>query len=239
MAEALSATSNSRMGLPPCIDPRSGYCNESKTFYSLRPAVPLPPPSLPLSFTSFAFSLLPSPLPSHPAIVFASTGDTISYPDLLSRVRFLAANLQCRASISKGDVAFILSPTSIDVPILYLALLSLGAVLSPANPVSTPSEISRLVNLSKPSLAFATSSTAHKLPENLPIILLDSLQFQSFMQSNQNSNADTLVEVSQSDIAVIQYSSGTTGRIKAAALPHRAFVSMSTGGSIETMEVIV
>ncbi|KAF3330947.1 4-coumarate--CoA ligase-like 7 [Carex littledalei] len=233
MAEALSATSNSRMALPPCIDPRSGYCNKSKTFYSLRPAVPLPPPSLALSFTSFAFSLFPSPLPSHPAIVFASTGDTISYPDLFSRVRFLAANLQCHAAISKGDVAFILSPTSIDVPILYLALLSIGAILSPANPASTPSEISRLVNLSKPSLAFATSSTAHKLPKNLPIILLDSLQFQSFLQSDQNSNAEILVEVSQSDIAIIQYSSGTTGRIKAAALPHRAFVAI---GSIESLK---
>ncbi|KAJ4819358.1 4-coumarate--CoA ligase-like 4 [Rhynchospora pubera] len=230
MKETFSTSSQTLMALlPSCFDPRSGYCNKSKTFHSLRAAVPLPPLSVPLSFPAFAFSLLPSPLPSHPALLDAFTGKTISYPDFISSVRSLAANLQHHAAISKGDVAFILLPTGIDVPILYLALLSLGVVLSPANPASTPSEIARLVNLSKSSLAFATSFTAHKLPDNLPTILLDSLQFQSFLRSDQNSNASTSVEIFQSDIAVIQYSSGTTGRIKAAALPHRAFIAMSAG----------
>nr|CAD1819992.1 unnamed protein product [Ananas comosus var. bracteatus] len=151
------------------------------------PHRPLPPPSLPLSFPSFAFSFLPSsPLPSHPALIDAANGDAISYPELLSQIRSLAAALRSTGAVSKGDVAFILSPPRLDVPVLYLALLSLGVVVSPANPVSTSPEISRLVGLSRPSVAFATSSTAHKLPSNLPTILLDSPRFRSFLQISES-----------------------------------------------------
>nr|CAD1819993.1 unnamed protein product [Ananas comosus var. bracteatus] len=192
------------------------------------PRLPLPPPSLPLSFPSFAFSLLPPPpLPSHPALVDAANGDAISYPELLSQTRSLAAALRSTVAVSKGDVAFVLSPPRLDVPVLYLALLSLGVVVSPANPVSTSPEISRLVGLSRPSVAFATSSTAHKLPPDLPTILLDSPRFRSFLKADSASVPD--VEILQSDTAAIQYSSGTTGQVKAAALPHRSFIAMAAG----------
>ncbi|XP_020106386.1 4-coumarate--CoA ligase-like 7 isoform X2 [Ananas comosus] len=224
-AAAVAAESSSPA---PSIDPRSGFCAATRTFHSLRPASPLPPPSLPLSFPSFAFSFLPSsPLPSHPALVDAANGDAISYPELLSQTRSLAAALRSTVAVSKGDVAFVLSPPRLDVPVLYLALLSLGVVVSPANPVSTPPEISRLVGLSRPSVAFATSSTAHKLPSDLPTVLLDSPRFRSFLKADSAPVPD--VEIMQSDTAAIQYSSGTTGQVKAAALPHRSFIAMAAG----------
>jgi 4-coumarate--CoA ligase len=47
----------------------------------------------------------------------------------------------------------------VQVLILYFSLLSLGVVISPANPISTDSEISWLVHLCNPVIAFATSST--------------------------------------------------------------------------------
>ncbi|KAJ3671457.1 hypothetical protein LUZ60_007536 [Juncus effusus] len=226
----LMATKPQTPPSPPLLmDPQSGFNSSTKTFHSLRPTVPLPSPSLPLSFPSYLFSLLPSPLPSYAALIDASTSESISFSSLLSKIKSLSSNLCYQASISKGDVIFILSPARIDIPILYLSLLSLGVVVSPANPTLTPGEISRLVDLSKPSLAFATSSTVGKLPANLPTILIDSSQFNGYLKPNSSFEEPREVEIWQSDLAAIQFSSGTTGLFKAAALSHRCFIAMTAG----------
>uniref|UniRef100_A0A0E0EA52 4-coumarate--CoA ligase n=1 Tax=Oryza meridionalis TaxID=40149 RepID=A0A0E0EA52_9ORYZ len=217
---------------------RTGYCAATKSFRSLRPPVPLPPPDVPLSFPEFAFSLLlrssssSSVLPAHPALVDAATGEAVSFPALLSRVRALAGALRSRVGLRGGDVAFVLAPAGLDVPVLYFALLSIGAVVSPANPALTPAEVSRLVSLSGASVAFAVSSTAAKLPAGLTtVVLLDSPHFRSLLTDcGQAQGEEALpVVVRQSETAAIQYSSGTTGRVKAAALPHRSFIAMVAG----------
>ncbi|XP_078156527.1 4-coumarate--CoA ligase-like 7 [Carex rostrata] len=225
----MAASTMSSHSLSPSIDPRSGFCAETKTFYSIRSPVPLPSPSLPLSFPSLVFSLLPSPLPSHPALINASTGETTSYPQFLSQVNSLTANLLTHFSISKGDVVLVLSPTRMDLLVLYMSLLSIGAVVSPVNPALTPSEISHLVHLSKPTFAFTTSSTSQKLPSGLNAILLDTPRFKNLLETTAPTNFENMKQIEvlyQSDLAVIQYSSGTTGRIKAAALSHRYFIAM-------------
>jgi len=216
---------------PGGVDSRSGYCEVTRTFRSLRPPVPLPPPDAPVSFPEFAFSrLTSSPLPAHPALLDAATGEVLSFPEFLSQVRALAGALRSVVRLGRGDVAFILAPTRLDIPVLYFALLSFGAVVSPVNPTLTADEVARLVALSGASVAFAVSATTAKLPAGLPTILLDSDRFRSFLQrQNDGRGEEGLAEVRQSDTAVIQYSSGTTGRVKAAALPHRSFVAMVAG----------
>lgn len=220
-------------------DTRTGYCAATGSFRSLRPPVPLPPPDLPLTFPSFALSLLQqSPPPSsRPALLDAATGEAVSYPAFLSQTRALAATL-CRSQLGlgRGDVAFVLAPARLDVPVLYFALLSLGAVVSPANPALTAAEVERLVSLSGASVAFAVSSTAAKLPANLPVVLLDSPHFRSLLNPNGDQESSDAADhavipipIPQSATATIQYSSGTTGRVKAAALPHRSFIAMSAG----------
>lgn len=212
------------------VDARTGYCAMTKSFRSLRPQVSLPPPEVPLSFPAFAFSLLPSPLPAHPALLDAATGESVSYPAFLSQVRALAGALHSRLRLGRGDVAFVLVPARLDVPVLYFALLSVGAVVSPANPALTAAEVSRLVSLSGASVAFAVSSTSDKLPAALPIVLLDSPQFHSLLENDQGEESALGTEVvHQSETAAIQYSSGTTGRVKAAALSHRSFIAMAAG----------
>ncbi|KAM0939866.1 putative AMP-dependent synthetase/ligase, AMP-binding, AMP-binding enzyme domain, ANL [Dioscorea sansibarensis] len=210
---------------PPSINPRSGYSPATKTFHSLRPPVPLPPVSLPLSFTSYLVSLLHDRFPSHPAFINASTGASLSYPDLLSQFHSLASSLHSHLGISKGHVAFILSPSCLEIPILYLALLSLGAIVTPANPAATPSELTRLIDLAGPTYFFATSSTSSKLPHHVTPILIDSPLFRSFLDSGSGSPFSDPIKIYQSDPAAILFSSGTTGRLKAAAIPHREFIA--------------
>ncbi|KAG2571267.1 4-coumarate--CoA ligase-like 7 [Panicum virgatum] len=217
---------------PGGVHGRSGFCEATRTFRSLRPPVPLPPKDAPLSFTAFAFSLLPSsPPPEHPALLDAATGEAVPFPAFQRQVRALAGALRSRLGLRRGDVAFVLAPARLDVPVLYLALLSFGAVVSPANPALTAAEVALLVALSKASVAFAVSSTAAKVPAGLPTVLLDSDQFRSFLRPEGGGEGlpPETVAVRQSETAAIQYSSGTTGRVKAAALSHRNFIAMAAG----------
>lgn len=216
------------------IDPTNGFCHKTKIFHSLRPRVPLPPPSQPLSIAQFCFSLLqssPSAMGSTTVLIDSSTGRRLSYSEFLDQIHSLAVALRTSTSLSKGHVAFILAPSSLQVPVLYFALLTLGVTISPANPLSSDSEIAHLVRVCKPVIAFAASSTSDKLPA-LPLgtIVIDSPKFLS-MISGSRTDTDQLerVQVSQSDSAAILYSSGTTGRVKGVMLTHGNLIALIAG----------
>ncbi|KAI3935006.1 hypothetical protein MKW98_009925 [Papaver atlanticum] len=215
------------------IDPKSGFCSETKIYHSLLPPAPLPPSTSSLSISDYVLSLLQKQYTSstsdfYPervtAIIDSETGDRVSYSDFLSNIKSLSHSLKL-IGLSKGDTAFILLPATSQIPILYLALLSIGVIVSPSNPTNTATEISHQLKLCKPAIAFGTSETAHKLPSGLRYntILLDSPDFHSMMNSSlhrQNHMDSKEEKVTQSDTAAILYSSGTTGRFKGVVLTH-------------------
>ncbi|CAN1802199.1 4-coumarate--CoA ligase-like 9 [Linum perenne] len=206
------------------VDPNSGFCSNTKIFRSLRPPSPLPPSDLPLTIVHYASDLLRSSptvsdLSTATFVVDAATGDVLTYASFLRQTRSLTLALKrLYPSLSPNDVAFIVCPSSVNIPILYFALMSMGVTISPSNTMSSPSELTHQIQLTQPKLAFATSQTASKLPSHLlPLgtILIDSPQFQSLL--------------TQSDTAAILYSSGTTGKVKGVRLSHRSVIALTSG----------
>lgn len=213
-------------GPPPAgIDPRSGFCAATRTFHSLRDAADLPPESLPSTAAAFALSNLPSSLPAHPAFIDAATGISVSFPSYLAAVRSLAGGLWSTLGLRPGDVALVVAPSRIEVPVIDFALMSIGAVVSPANPASTPEEYAHQAALSRPVVAFAAPEVAAKLPRGLRCVVIGSDEYKR-LASDGRAPPPPPVAVKQSDTAAVLYSSGTTGRVKAVAVSHRNLIAV-------------
>jgi hypothetical protein len=141
------------------IDPRSGFCPHTKTFHPLRPRVPLPPLSQPLSLTQHTLSLLRSqssaPAPNTTVLIDAASGRHLSYSHFLAQIHSLTSSLAATSSLSRGHVAFILVPSSLHVPVLYFALLALGDSESssrqPTHSAPTPRSLTRSNSVTRSS----------------------------------------------------------------------------------------
>ncbi|KAI3418117.1 uncharacterized protein J3R85_013986 [Psidium guajava] len=227
------------------IDRKSGFCSSNSTFYSKRKPIPLPPNPF-LDVTTFISSH------SHrgsTALIDASSGLHVSFPELWRSVDSLASRLSAMG-IRKGDVVLLLSPNSISFPVVCLAVMSLGAVITTTNPLNTASEIAKQIADSKPVLAFTTPDLAPKLAaaSSLSLVLIEDTAPQSSRPDGGNGPAPkakiitTLREmiasgpeasrkrvrerVDQNDTATLLYSSGTTGASKGVVSSHRNLIAM-------------
>ncbi|KAG7972015.1 hypothetical protein I3843_07G163100 [Carya illinoinensis] len=220
---------------PSSIDPRSGFCNSNSIFYSKREFTPHPPnPNL--DVTTFISSHA-----HHGDIAFldASTGRHLTFSDVWLAVDSVASSLS-DIGVRKGDVILLLSPNSIFFPVVSLAVMSLGAVISTTNPINTAREIAKQIADSKPIIAFTTRQLVPKLAESsLRIVILDEHQsipavrnarivatLEEMLKKQPSGDGRVRDLVNQDDTATLLYSSGTTGMSKGVVTSHRSLIAM-------------
>ncbi|CAN4095483.1 unnamed protein product [Withania somnifera] len=219
------------------VDPRSGYSRAESIFYSKRKPIPLPSNEF-LDVTTFISSRAHN---GKIAFIDATTGRKLTFSDVWNAVESLATCLSVKMSIRKGDVVLLLSPNSIYFPIICLAVMSLGAIITTMNPLNTSSEICKQIKDSNPVLAFTIPQILPKLRgSNLPVILigggsdLDSgfntrivATLEKLIHEKISTSESRVKErVSQNDTATLLYSSGTTGVSKGVVTSHRNLIAM-------------
>ncbi|MGG4442110.1 fatty acid--CoA ligase family protein [Brevibacillus fortis] len=168
--------------------------------------------------------------PDRPAYVFM--GETTTYADFYQQVEHLAAGL-AQHGIGKGDAVALLMDNRPHFVSAYYAILRVGAVVVPMNPIYTAREISFILSNSKAKAAIALSALQPVLTpmkdqiEDLQLLIYtepieNELTIDQLVQEGQESDAGyEEPERNEDDLAVILYTSGTTGQPKGAMLSHR------------------
>jgi long-chain acyl-CoA synthetase len=178
-------------------------------------------------------------MPDAPATHFL--GAELTYREIKDRTERLAKAL-VRLGVKQGDRVGIMLPNCPQYIVSSFAILRLGAIVVNINPIYTAREVLNvatdsgakvLVTLDRLApLALEArdqSDIEHVLVTSLaeyspeaaaPPVLADTLSFTNLIDDDAGSDLP-LVRIDPDDVAVLQYTGGTTGTPKGAMLTHR------------------
>ena len=148
----------------------------------------------------------------------------ISYASLDAMSAKVAGVLAARG-IQPGDRVALVMPNIPQMAFIYYGALRYGAVVVPMNPLLKAREVAYHLQDSGARIVFAWEGVAAEVAAGaeeaggVEVVSVDSVEFLQLL-----SEADSRPEVAsvdEEDVAVILYTSGTTGRPKGAALTHR------------------
>ncbi len=150
--------------------------------------------------------------PEHPALL--SEGRTLTYADLDALVA-RARGWLARHELARGDVLALQLPKGETFLGLHLAALSVGVVTLPLNDRYTPEEVRYLLGDSGAVLAIVPDAMAIALGEvGTPVLPSSAVSLDDCAPIPVESAPEG------GDLAVLCYTSGTTGRPKGACITH-------------------
>jgi long-chain acyl-CoA synthetase len=149
----------------------------------------------------------------------------ISYSELSGKIRSLSVFLS-RDGVEKGDNIAIMLKNSPKWPISFFAVISAGAVPIPINPDASSREIENILKDSNSKIIFAdkeSSAMAKGMQSGngfiKKVINADSDMFSEIIESQNKPESGR--QISETDLACILYTSGTTGTPKGVMLSHK------------------
>ena len=185
---------------------------------------------------------------SRPA--FKAFGQTLNYADVDRLSRSFASYLQNKLGVRQGDRVAVMMPNLLAFPVTLLGIMRAGAVQVNVNPLYTPRELEHQLNDagvetivvfsgSTPTLAEVRANTGLKTVitvavgdasgATLPSPPVDALLGESVSFAEALAQGGGLplqpVALTGDDLLFLQYTGGTTGLSKGAALSHRNLVA--------------
>jgi fatty-acyl-CoA synthase len=159
--------------------------------------------------------------PAKPALVLGETA--LSYAELARQAECLAGWLQRRAGVARGDRVLLWSQNSLEFVVASYAVLRADAVVVPVNAMWTADEMQHLVDDSGARVAIVAGEFLHRLPAaGLQVVAIgDGETEHTRWDVALAAGARPLPHrATADDLAVLPYTSGTTGRPKGCMHSH-------------------
>lgn len=156
-----------------------------------------------------------------------SDGRHVTYDDLLRGVASTARWLQDVHGVGKGDPVAICGANGPGWILSFWACLSMGAVAVAMNGWWTETEMRHALDLTQPKVLLIDAKRAERLtgPVAMPTADLDTQLDEITGYAPDAGLPDS--PIAEDDPAMLIFTSGTTGRAKAAVLSHRSIVCYS------------
>jgi len=173
------------------------------------------------------------------ALVDGVSGREISYAQLDGMTRRMAAGL-AELGIKHRDVVALYSPNTILYPVVFYGATRAGATVTTVNALYTADELHKQLVDSKAkllvtiSLFLPVATAAIEGTDVREIIVCDAAEgYRSVMELVASTGPEPVVEIDPAeDIAVLPYSSGTTGAAKGVMLTHRNIATNIAQGEV-------
>ncbi|HMB55548.1 MAG TPA: AMP-binding protein [Thermoanaerobaculia bacterium] len=161
-----------------------------------------------------------------------STGDgersTLTYRALFAAAGHLAGRLAERG-VGRGDRVALHLGNRPETAVAYLAALRMGAVAVPVNLAYREPEIAHLLADAEPSLALTEADRRAEMDEAARVAGVAVVTAEEMVSLDGEEPPGDRPPLAGSDLALLLYTSGTTGRSKGAMLTHDNLLATVTG----------
>ncbi len=158
------------------------------------------------------------------------SGKRMTFGEVFDAADRLAAGLHARHAIGKGDVVGLAMRNCAEWFVGFFAIIRTGAVAALLNSRGSAEEIADAARRTDCRLILGDEKRAAELAGMAPCPVLDLAAFHALKDADAQADMPQMPDPEPDDPALIQFTSGTTGRAKGATMTHRNMCQVAREG---------